>query len=203
MGWALFTFNKEIFMRFLLSFLTALMVTLTLPSLCLATSDAEWGNAGFSFNHGSGWFNYQIGTKLVRETVHDLLAQWNFKTMGGAVSTIVLRTPGTTDKPSGAINQTLPKNAVITNCYIDIVTAVTSGGSATIAFSSGQAAGDLLAATAKSSFTPAGLLACTPTGSAASAIKLTADWHPSMAVAVAALTAGEINLHIQYVLSDP
>ena len=188
----------------LLKYLLALLLVVTgIPSLVLASTDAQMGNAEFSFNHGSGFQNHQLGYKVIRDQVHDILAQYDFSKSGGAVGAISLRQPVTAGTPGGITKIYIPKNAIVTNCVIDVVTTVTSGGSATLAFGTGQSTTDLLAATGKSSFTAGSLLACTPVDTAATMIKMTADQSPVLTVATAALTAGKINVHIMYTLSDP
>ena len=189
-------------MKFLMTLLSPFLVVLAFCLPAQASSDAAEGNAEFSFNHGSGFQNYKLGTKLVRDTTHDLLVQYNFSAMGGALTQkLLLRTPPTVGFPTGGPSGTLPKNAIVVGCYIDTTTALGSPGGTTIALSTGQTTGDLLAATAYSSYS--GIQACTPTGSASTAIKLTADRQPFMTIQGAKLTAGNINLHIQYLMSDP
>lgn len=183
-------------MRFLIGFVLSLFVGMNASALSMA--DAY--RAMFNFNHGQGFQNSQLGTKVIRDTVHDLVVQYSFATDGGAISTKTnLRVPSTGGSP-GEIKATLPKGAVVIGCYIDVITAGTTSASGTMALSTGQTAADLKAATAAASYT--GIVACIPTGSAASAIKLTADSTPYYAIATGALTAGKWNLHIQYVLSD-
>jgi hypothetical protein len=55
-------------------------------------------------------------------------------------------------------------------------------------------------ATAFSAYT--GLVAGVPVGTAATAIKLTADVKPTITIATAALTAGKLNVHIKYQISE-
>lgn len=183
-------------MKFLLCFVLSLLFSIQVH----AASQAESWGAQYSFNRGSGWQKYQLGNKVMRDSPHELVVQYSFAIDGGAISTKTnLRIPanqGGPQEPKG----TLPKGALITGCYIDVITAGTTSASGTIALSSGQAAGDLKAATAAASYT--GIVACIPVGTAATAIKLTADSNPYYAIATGAITAGKFNLHIQYVLSD-
>lgn len=163
-----------------------------------ANSAQEYGTE-FSFNHGSGFQKHQLGRKIIENTQRELKLTYSFAQNGGAIGTII---PYQAKTPGGIYDATasLPKNAIVTGCFIDVITAPTSLGSPTIAFSTGKTAADLKAATAIGSYT--GIVACIPTGSAATAIKLTADVTPTMTIATAALTAGQINLHIFYELSD-
>lgn len=186
-------------------FLTGLLIIFAtaLPGPAFAATDAKWADTEFSFNHGSGFQNYLLGTKIVRDSVHVLIVQYDFAKLGGAVGVVNLRYPSTAGVPGGAASAILPKNAVITGCIIDVLTAPTSGSSATIAIGTGQAANDLKTATAYGSYS--GLVACVPVETAASAIKLTADRTPTLTIAgiAAPLTAGKINVLIKYMLSDP
>jgi hypothetical protein len=136
-----------------------------------------------------------VGHELFYNTVKKLTAVYDFATLGGAVGTVVLR-----DYKDTSQQAQLPDGAIVRDCLIDVVTAPTSGGSATIALGTGQSTTDLKAATAIASYT--GLVACVPVGSAATAIKLTADRKPSATIATAALTAGVVNVHISYELSE-
>ena len=116
----------------------------------------------------------------------------------------------------------IPINAIITNAWYDVITTFTSAGAdaGTIALTS-QSAGDLKAAIAISDATnvwDAGIRGCLP-GSyaeatvagdtavldaarkAASYVKTTAERELTATVAVQALTAGKLNLFVEYVLS--
>ncbi len=135
----------------------------------------------------------KFGSAFFYEKVHTLRAIYDFAVSGGAVSTITMK-----DK-RGRTAQ-LPDGAIVKHCLIDVVTAASSAGSATIAIGTGQAGNDLKAATAIASYT--GLVACVPVGSAATSIKMTADRQPSVTIATAALVAGKINVFIDYVLSE-
>lgn len=118
----------------------------------------------------------------------------------------------------------LPDNAVVTRAWYDVIeTFTTADDSGTIALHV-QGANDLVAAIAISAADPgvydAGVRGCLP-GSpvlgadashdtaievaaliAASMIKLTAERELTATVAVQALTAGKLVLHVEYVLSD-
>lgn len=115
----------------------------------------------------------------------------------------------------------IPINAIIVNAYYDVITTFTSAtDAATIALKS-EAAGDLKAAIAisdASNVWDAGLHGCLP-GSYAEAtvagdtaildaarkagsfIKMTAERELTATVAVEALTAGKLNIFVEYVLS--
>lgn len=178
--------------------LSLLYITL---ALTLATIDAHaetmgvFKDAEFDLNLASpgAMQKHQLGTKLVREKIQELKGTYDFSKVGGAVSTINLR--GADGK-----ELKLPKNGIIIGCYIDVITTPTGTGSPTIAISSGKAAADIKAATAIASYT--GIVACVPVGTAATAIKLTADVTPSVTIATAAVTGGKLNVHFQYIISD-
>lgn len=141
----------------------------------------------------SGVFaKHLAGTKLVRQSKLVMIGTYDFSVSGGAVGVISLL-----DCNSRAA--TLPKGAIITSAYIDVLTAPTSGGSATIAVGTGQAANDLKAALAIASYT--GIVAGIPVGSAATAVKLTADGQLQISIATAALTAGKLNVIVEFMVS--
>lgn len=114
--------------------------------------------------------------------------EYDFAKDGGAVGDITLR------------GGDIPANAIVDFGLVDVVTAVTSDGSATCALKLVDAA-DVLAATGKASFTLNATLATKQLKSAATAIKTTARKVPVMTVAVAALTAGKIRLVLEYTVS--
>jgi hypothetical protein len=111
----------------------------------------------------------------------------------------------------------LPLGAIVTGGYIDVKTALTSGGSATIAFSTGENAADLYAATAvatyAANFTTA-VLAGIGTGAdaaqdtaaelqllvGASLLEMTANHEVVMTVAVESLSAGKLDLVLEYIV---
>jgi hypothetical protein len=179
----------------------------------------------FQLNQGGSNTGPQIqfGSQLVRRSVKILKAVYDFAVQGGAVGNINLYdatfAPGISAPPGqGQIAGTttkgifkpciLPPNAIVTRVLIDVLTNPTSGGSATLALSTGQTAADLLAATAKASFT--GLIDGIPVNTAATAVKILSSGIPAgvqgcipyLAVATAALTAGKFNVHMEYYLSD-
>jgi len=114
-------------------------------------------------------------------------AIWDFSVDGGAVSTI-------------SLGEVLPKNAIIQEVFADVLTACTSGGSATLQLKAGTTA--LIDATAYDS----GFDATGPDeyalASSATAIKLSAASELKLAIATAALTAGKVHFMVQYCLSE-
>lgn len=180
----------------LLSALTVFCV----GAMAFAAPQAREYAAEFAFNHGGGFQSHQLGTKVIRDQVRVLKVQYDFAKLGGAIQTatklIVPSTPG----GSSAAFGTIPKNALVVGCYIDVVTPATTSASGTIALGTGQTGVDLKAALAAASYT--GIVACIPTGTAASAIKMTADASPSFTIATGAITAGKFNVLIEYIMSD-
>lgn len=112
-------------------------------------------------------------------------ATYDFAVNGGAIGTIDLACE-------------IPEGAIILDGVLDVQTAFTSGGSATVAIQT-EAAADILAATAVASLT-AGLADIVPDGTAANMVKTTAIRTVALVVATAALTAGKAVVHLRYVL---
>lgn len=120
-----------------------------------------------------------------------LRCTYDFAVNGGAVGTVNLKDPDGNDA-------TLPISAIVTQVYIDEVTNVTSGGAATVSVGANTTT-DLLAATAIASFS--GIIAGVPVGTAATMVKLTAARTLTASIATAALTAGKLNIFVEYVVS--
>jgi hypothetical protein len=156
---------------------------------------AEMLAAEFNMNNASpqAMTEHKLGSRLVKGQKHIAKFSYDFAKQGGAIGTIGL-------KNEDGTAASLPKGAIVQNGVIDVITAPTSGGSATVSFSTGKTAADLKAATAIASIT--GLVATIPVGTAGTSIKLTADTVPSIVVAVAALTAGKFYVIVEFTLSD-
>jgi hypothetical protein len=116
-------------------------------------------------------------------------AQYDFAVDGGAVSTITLRG-----------DSQIPQGAIITDVLIDVLTAVTGGGSCTIGISS-EGASDLQAAAA---VTGAPWSTTGPKRGTLDAdttpIKTTAPRTISAVIGTAAVTAGKFNVVVEYVV---
>jgi hypothetical protein len=178
------------------NFLMSIVLAMTLavaPAHAYTTTSMT--NAQWELNRASpgAMLKHQLGSVLLKSQTLDLKLQYDFSKQGGVVGSIPLL------NPLNGFQGTMPLNAVIVGCLIDVITAPTGGG-ASIAITSGQTAADLKAATAVASYT--GLVACIPVGSAATSIKLTADRLPAIVVSGGALTAGKFNVHIQYFMSE-
>jgi hypothetical protein len=124
-----------------------------------------------------------IATRIHQDGTGGILkCTYEFAVDGGAVGTLNLPV-------------TLPAGAIIYGGMIDVDTDPTSGGSATVALGLNTNT-DLLAATAIASIT--GRVAIVPVFTAASAVKLTAERTLKLTVAVAALTAGKMDIYLNY-----
>jgi hypothetical protein len=112
--------------------------------------------------------------------------EYDFARDGGAVGDITLR------------GDSLPNDAIITSGMIHVKTACTSGGSATVALKV-ESANDIRAATAVASLSANAVLDVVPVGTAATAVRTTANGRQVVAtIAVAALTAGKIVVSLEY-----
>lgn len=110
-------------------------------------------------------------------------ARYDFSVDGGAVSTIV---------PSNSA--IVPDNAVIVRCYSVVTTAMTSGGSATLALSAGGVT--LKAATAFDN----GAFDDEDVTEHAVTDKTTSGTGIQFTIATAALTAGVVDVYVEYYL---
>lgn len=115
-------------------------------------------------------------------------AEYDFAKEGGAIGTINLR---------GGV---VPKGALVTNVTIDVETALTSGGAATIAANL-EAAADMKAATAVATYALNAIIAGIPVGTAATTVRTTANRKPTITVAAAALTAGKMTIAYEYLVT--
>lgn len=139
---------------------------------------------------------YASGTQLVNAAQFGTKGTWDFAVSGGAAATDI----PLLDKAGRRVS--LPTGAVITNCLIDVVTQpASSTGSASIAISS-KAVADLKAATFPASYTTTLPIVCIPVGTVGTMIKTTSELQLKIRVGSEALTAGKINVWVQYVLSE-
>jgi hypothetical protein len=132
----------------------------------------------------------RIGDRL-HEQVGCSKFQYSFAVDGGAISTITL----TTQKGL----QKLPAGAIVKQVIIDVLTEPTSSGLATVALGANSTT-DLLAATAIASLT--GRVAGVPVGTAATAVKVTAETGLKVTIAAFALTAGKFNVFVEWYMSE-
>ena len=135
----------------------------------------------------------------VSETLNFKRFVYDFSVLGGAIGTVQLKD----EQGNPAL---LPVGSVILSVIVDMITAVTSAGSATVALGC-TSSSDLLGATAKASLA-SGLVAGVPVMTAATAVKVAtgssllqrpnfsvAAQPVSAIIAVAALTAGKFYVH--------
>lgn len=115
---------------------------------------------------------------------------YDFDVLGGAVGNITL-----TGEP-------MPDNAVVMNAFVDSVTAVTSGGSATVTLTL-ESSGDILGSTGKASFTANTLIAGVPDfATSGDWVKTTSNTAQVVAaIGTAALTAGVFYVTLHYVVT--
>lgn len=112
---------------------------------------------------------------------------YDFSSDGGAIGSITL-------KDENGVAQSIPAGAIITNAYISVQTAVTSAGSATVAFGIVGNTDAFKAATAKATLAEHYVVA------GANDLPLT-DLVPVdvvATVATAALTAGKFRVFVEY-----
>lgn len=115
-------------------------------------------------------------------------ATYSFAVNGGAVGDITL-TQG----------DTIPLGAIILGGVLEVTTAPTSGGAATIAIKV-EGAGDIVAAAAigGAPWSTTGRKSVIPVFTGATSVKTTAARSIVATVATAALTAGIFNVHLVY-----
>lgn len=128
------------------------------------------------------WLNQKRGV---------IRGRYSFAVDGGAVGSILLK-----DENGDLVK--LPSGAIITQCYLDVITAfVSTSNDGTIAFTA-NSSGDLLAAV--DADTKSGITAGIPVGTAATMVKLTADRQILMEIATHAMTAGKADFYIEFVI---
>lgn len=152
------------------------------------------------FDSKSGFVPAQLGGQLVRRSKRVFKGVYDFSVQGGAVGAHNLYDPMLGENAP----LILPPSFIISNVSIDTLTALTSGGAATVALTSGVGAGDLKAAAGFAGYV--GVIAGIPVSAATSVKVPAATVEPGvvaqMVIAVAALTAGKFNVHIEGFLSD-
>lgn len=152
--------------------------------------------------------NVQLGTQLQSKKMHVLQALYDFNRQGGAVGTVDLLDAKDLKKA------VLPAGAIVKNCVVHVLTPLTSTGSATVSFSTGNRLEDVKPIAGKASFaTSDGLVACQVNGGTVSTwVKLpgytdgyssgyTREFTPTMKIGTSALDGGKISLFIEYILN--
>lgn len=127
-------------------------------------------------------------------TLKEATGEYDFAVDGGAVSTITLR--GT---PGYSVGNTIPIGSVIVGGYVEVDTALDSGGLATVAVNS-QGAGDLVAAAAfdGAPWSTTGRKDLVPDFTGSTGVKTTAERSLAITIAAAALTAGAFRVVVYY-----
>jgi hypothetical protein len=134
----------------------------------------------------------QLGTQLVDKKIQVMKATYKVSVQGGAIGTVNL-------KDTDGKDAVLPNKAVIKQVIFDVKTACTTGASGTLSFGANTTT-DLKAATAAASWT--GLVAGVPVGTAATAVKTTAQRTLTASIATGIIAACDINAFIEYYISD-
>lgn len=179
------------------------MKKLFIALLALMAVSTAYGAAGLpqpvdvrnlaNYGGGGNLRKIQLGTQLVDKKVQVMKALYSYAVQGGSTAASVNL------KDVDGKDAVLPDNAVITKVIFDVLTAPTSTGSATIAFGANSTT-DLKAATAIASYT--GLVAGIPVGTAGTSVKTTAQRTLTATIGTADLTAGKINVFVEYYISD-
>jgi hypothetical protein len=129
------------------------------------------------------------GTDRVKTAV----GEYDFAVDGGAVGQITLR-------GSGALGAGVPNGAVITGGYVEVDTALTSGGAATAGVDL-EATSDIVNGTVISGapWSSTGRKSIIPAGTGATSVKTTAASRSlKLTIGVAALTAGKFRVVVFY-----
>jgi hypothetical protein len=133
-----------------------------------------------------------LGLRL-HHTTGCAVGTYSFTVSGGATGDYNLKDVNGNDLK-------LPSGAIVMNGFVHVTTAVTSSGSATLDFNL-EAANDLLAAEAKTSFSSHANVQLIPDwATVADYVRTTAERTVSMSVNTAALTAGAVTVYLFYVL---
>lgn len=176
-------------MKFLFTFIFT--VLFSLPAFGASLSRERDAQFGLNKASPGAMAKYQLGTMSISNRIHIAKAKYDFAVQGGAQTTFNL--VGENGQPV-----VLPNKAVVVDCLIDVLTVGAAGGTGTLALGTGQAGNDLKAAFAAASYT--GRVACVPVGTAATAIKLTADRTMTGTIATANWTQGKLWVYVYYIL---
>lgn len=186
---------------------TFLLVALMTSQLFGAAAPVP-GTFGYELNRSSGLARkYSLGTAVVNGNQFGMRGMWKFSDQGGAAGAVLKL------HDSEGLNVSLPAGAVVTNCLIDVPVLITSStGSAKMSFSA-SGIGDLKAATFIGQFAgQASTLnvsngvsskptACIPEGTATNMIRLTSEGNLQVAIGSEAVTAGQVDVWVEYILS--
>lgn len=179
-------------MKLFTAFLLGLFLSLASPAFSATLSDNNIAEFQINRVNAETAFKHRLGRAIFKNQYRVLKCTYDFAKVGGAVSSINLQN-------EDGQKCIVPNKAIILQVIIDVLTAGTTSASGTMALTA-QSAGDLKAALAAASYT--GLVAGIPVGTAATAIKMTADRTVIGTIATGALTAGKWNVLIQYMISE-
>jgi hypothetical protein len=131
---------------------------------------------------------YEGGFPRASQVLQIARGQYDFATDGGAVGDIDLTS-----------QSLIPDNAVIVGGLVSVLTAVTGGGSATLAVKV-EGAGDMVAAAdvTGSPWSTTGFKDVIPDGTGSTAVQTTAARKITATVATADLTAGKFDVVVFY-----
>lgn len=184
-----------------------LLLLMTASQLFGAAAPTPAG-AGYEINRMNAVSRkYSLGTAVVNGNQFGMRGVWKFSDQGGAAGAILKL------HDADGLNVTIPNGAVVTHCYIDVPTTLTSStGSAKMAFGV-SGIGDLKAATfiGQASGQTSTLnvsngvtskpTACTPDGTTANMIRLTSEGALFVQIGSEAVTAGQVDVWVEYILS--
>jgi len=137
---------------------------------------------------------FYMGTNGLNGSMGLAYAKYDFAVDGGTVGT---------KTPVASFNSTIPANAVLVGGAVNVTTAITSGGSATVAIGCSGTGGStttLLGATAKASLGLNVVLLTVTTFAVPK--KITGAGGITFTIGTAALTAGVIEVWVLYFLAS-
>ena len=140
-------------------------------------------------NNGASNSVVSLGS-LLHKNKNLVRVTWDYRVDGGAVGTIIPK-----DKVI------IPDNAIITRTWVEGITAITSSGAATVHWHV-QADQDLVAALDYNHYTAGFLYDGVSQGPASVMKKMTADRQVVFVASTTALTAGKVDMYIEYVLGN-
>ena len=158
-------------------------------------------NAQFNLNNtANANFKTQLGDQIYINAIRSQRCTWSFKRQGGS-SAAAIQLQGA----DGDVCR-IPPKALVVNTLWSVTTAITAGSTATLALSTGVGASDIQAAYWQGAglTVPTGYHPGIPVWSTPSSIVKVgaADVVPTITIATAPLTAGALDVFIQYVLSN-
>lgn len=177
----------------MLALVSTSALAITGPALPLAPAVKSLANSG----RPGAIQSIKLGSQLVDNKIQVLRAILDISTLGGAAS----GSSFTLKDPEGG-DATLPDNAIVRQVFIDTITAAASGSGTTpqISFGTDSPPVNFKAATNFTSYS--GIVAGIPVGTAASAVKMSADTAVAAKVTAGSLSSGKIDLLIEYLISE-